>query len=120
MVKPPMLSSASYLRFLSLVRASEQGSDFPRLNPMEAQLLNDLALCWHRGERVPVLRALAMATASSPSTTHRRLKALLAKGVVELSVDESDQRVKYVGPSSRCLEYFQHLGRLMSEALKPA
>ena len=112
-----MPKTNAFLRFLNLARAVRELPGLAKMDPTEERLLQDLGEFWYRGEQVPVLKALEIASDGSPSTTHRRLKALRKKGLIDLQVDERDARIKYVVPTAPCLEYFQRMSRLMDQAV---
>lgn len=105
-----------YLRFLNLMQAIRELPTFPNVDPVEERLLNALAAIWHGGGRVTVLEAMALPVDVSPTTLHRRLKSLRAKGLLALETDVADTRVKYVVPTDRTNDYFSTLGRCLNEA----
>lgn len=108
--------STIYLRFLNLMQAIRELPTFPNVDPVEERLLNALAAIWHGGGRVTVLEAMALPVDVSPTTLHRRLKSLRAKGLLALETDAVDTRIKYVVPTDRTNEYFSTLGRCLNEA----
>lgn len=108
--------STIYLRFLNLMQAIRELPTFPHVDPVEERLLNALAAIWHVGGRVTVLEAMALPVDVSPTTLHRRLKSLRAKGLLTLETDAVDTRIKYVVATDRTNEYFSTLGRCLNEA----
>lgn len=108
--------SSTYLRFLNLVQAIRKLPDFPELDPVEERLLNLFAAVWHSGKQITVLQAMGMSTDVSSTTAHRRLKSLRKKGVITLVADESDNRIKYVQPTSVADQYFSQLGQCLNQA----
>jgi DNA-binding MarR family transcriptional regulator len=108
--------SSTYLRFLNLVQAVRSLPDFPELDPVEERLLNLFAAVWHNGKQITVLQAMGMSTDVSSTTAHRRLKSLRKKGLITLVPDESDNRIKYVQPTSVAQQYFSHLGKCVDQA----
>ena len=108
--------SSTYLRFLNLVQGVRALPDFPNLDPVEERLLNLFAAVWHSGQKITVLQAMGMSTDVSSTTAHRRLKSLRKKGVITLVADESDNRVKYVQPTSVANQYFSQLGQCLDQA----
>ena len=115
-MKNDLTPSDLYIRFLGLVRAVRQLPSFPSLDATEEQLLNAVELQRHAGQRLTVLEVMGLLPDVSPSTSHRRLKNLRAKGLITLQVDEADNRIKYVTPTPLAREYFSQLGRAISEA----
>ena len=117
-MKDNLSPSDVYVRFLGLVRAVRQLPAFPTLDPTEEQLLNAVELQRHAGRKLTVLEAMALLPDVSPSTSHRRLKNLRAKGLISLEVDETDNRIKYVTPTVLADQYFDRLGQALSAATR--
>lgn len=111
---PPNLGSMAYLRLLNLVSAIQRGQ--PALDPIEERLLNRMATAWHRGEKVTVTEAMDAQDGLAPATVHRRLKRLRDKGLITLSTDEGDQRVRYIEPTPQALRYFADLDACFQQA----
>lgn len=108
--------SQAYLKFLNLVKAIRDLPTFPALDAVEHSLLDGFAAVWHTGKQITVLEAMHMAADISPSTVHRRLKTLRAKGMVTLVNDSADSRTKYVMPTDLANQYFDQLGQCMDVA----
>jgi DNA-binding MarR family transcriptional regulator len=108
--------SSIYLRFLNLIQAIQELPGFPQVDPVEERLLNALAASWHNERRVTVLEAMGLTLNVSPTTLHRRLKSLRAKGLIGLQTDQADTRIKYVVPTEKTQAYFTALGRCLNEA----
>lgn len=107
-----------FLKFLNLVRAIDSIHAFPQLDATEEKLLQRLAVSWGTDKPVTVLETMGMDADVSPTTVHRRLKSLSKKGVIRLEMDEADNRVKYVVPTSLANEYFAKLSACMAAAAK--
>ena len=54
---------------------------------------------------------MRMCEDASASTVHRRLKTLRLKGMLDLQVDEDDNRVKYIVPTELANAYISALGQ---------
>ena len=108
--------SQVYLKFLNLVKAIRELPTFPALDAVEHSLLDDFAAVWHTGKQITVLEAMHMSNEISPSTVHRRLKSLRAKGMIVLINDSVDSRTKYVCPTDLATQYFDQLGQCMDVA----
>ena len=106
----------SFQRFLSLVEALRQQPTFPAMDAVEERMLNSLAAVWHGGTQITVMEAMHMFPQISASTVHRRLKTLRSKGLIALSTDQIDNRVKYVIGTALTDEYFATLSRCMEQA----
>jgi DNA-binding MarR family transcriptional regulator len=85
-------------------------------DPIEEQMLNLLGAMWYEGKKITVLEAMALLPDISATTLHRRLKTLRTKGFISMDMDELDNRVKYVMPTSMATEYFAKLGKSLEEA----
>ena len=108
--------SQAYLKFLNLVKAIRDLPTFPTLDAVEQTLLESFAAVWHTGKQITVLEAMHMSKEISPSTVHRRLKTLRAKGMIMLINDTTDSRTKYVMPTPLANQFFDQLGQCMDSA----
>lgn len=108
--------SSMYLRFINLMQAIRELPTFPKIDPVEERLLNMFAICWLKEERLTVLEAMNMSPDVSPTTVHRRLKSLRSKGLIALSVDDIDTRIKYIVPTQLTEQYFASLGKCLDDA----
>ena len=118
MSSKPGQPSTTYLKFLNLVQALRPLTALPIMDPLEERLLNQLAASWYAKKQVTVLEAMAMSPDASDRTAHRRLQSLKDKGLIDLLVDEHDNRIKYISPTVRATHYFAQLGTAMEEALR--
>ncbi len=108
--------SALYFKFLNLVAASRQLPGVPEIDAVEDRILAFLARSWYVGQRITVVEAMHGMAEISPSTVQRRLKALRAKGMLQVESDEHDNRFKYVEPTDLSLKYFSALGQCIQKA----
>lgn len=60
-----------------------------------------------------------MSADASSTTVHRRLKTLRQKNMLELEVDEDDNRVKYIVPTELARNYLAELGKSVERASRP-
>ncbi len=107
----------SYLKFLGLVRAVRQLPSYPDMDGVEVRLLNALAEEWHAGNKVGVLQAMGMLPDVSPSSVHRRLKTLRAKGLITLEHDKVDSRSKYIIGTRLFSKYLTKMDQCLAKAL---
>jgi len=107
----------SYLKFLNLVDAVRQLPSYPAMDSTEVRLLNSLAALWHDGKKISVLEAMNMLADVSPSSVHRRLKTLRAKGFIKLQEDEFDNRIKYIVATPLSHKYFNKMNECLVKAL---
>ena len=108
--------SQMYTKYLNLVQAVRSLPSFPQLDAVESRMLNVFASAWHEEKPITVLEAMVMLPEISTTTAHRRLKALRKKGMIDLSLDSQDNRVKYVVPTKATHQYFAQLGQCMEKA----
>ncbi|MFZ4481009.1 MAG: hypothetical protein ACOYNZ_14070 [Rhodoferax sp.] len=73
---------------------------------------------WHDDEDVTVLEVMQMSADVSGSTVHRRLKSLTSKGMIMLSEDQDDNRVRHISPTSLTLQFFARLDQCLDKALR--
>lgn len=105
-----------YLKFLGYAQAVRLSKSYPQLDLPEERLLDQLASSWAQGKKITVLRAMQMSPDASSTTVHRRLKTLRLKGMLELEVDEDDNRVKYIIPTELSRHYLSELGQSVLRA----
>ena len=89
---------------------------YPMLDLPEERLLDLLATFWSTGKKITVLKAMQMSSDASSTTVHRRLKTLRLKGMLELQMDEDDNRVKYIIPTDLSRRYLSELGQSVLRA----
>lgn len=105
-----------YQKFLNLAIALEELSDFPTLEPVEQRMLALLNKYWSTHEPITVVSAMNMTSDISTSTIFRYLKKMRLKGYIQLVVDETDNRVKYITPTALTESYFNKMGKLLIKA----
>jgi hypothetical protein len=76
------------------------------LDPVEQRVIEQLASMWSAGVEVPVLDVMLSIPSMSPSTIHRRLKALRSRDLLTLVPNEKDSRIKFVTPTEKLLMVF--------------
>ncbi|MFN4116640.1 MAG: MarR family transcriptional regulator [Inhella sp.] len=108
--------SEVFLRFLSLVEAIRGLPTFPALDAVEERVFHALAAAWGQGRSVTVMDAMRLLPEISPSTAHRRLKELRAKGLIQMREDGGDGRLRLVRPTQAARAYFSKLGRCIGTA----
>lgn len=115
---PSRSSPNAYIRFVNLMRAISVLPSGITLDAQEERLLQELAVRWDRRERVPVHEAIALLPDGSASTGRRRLKTLVAKGLIALEENPQDGRVKDVVATRSGRDYIARLGQLMQQAVR--
>ncbi len=107
----------SYLKFLRLVNTVRQLPSYPEMDATEVHLLNVLAQEWHSGNKISVVQAMGMLPHVSPSSVHRRLKTLRAKGLISLEEDKVDGRIKYIVSTRLFTKYLAKMDECLAKAL---
>ncbi len=101
----------TYMRFLNLIGAVLDDPTVPNLDSLERELLNLIAQRWAGGDEMTVLEAMKSGVSGmSPSTVHRRIKRLVAAGMIKLRIDDHDNRIKYLTPTPAALALFDRMG----------
>ncbi len=106
----------TYLNFLRISGDVRKSAAYPQLDLPEERLLDLLATYWSTGKKITVLKAMQMSSDASSTTVHRRLKTLRLKGMLELEMDEDDNRVKYIISTQLSRDYLSQLGKSVIEA----
>lgn len=106
----------AYFRFLNLAHAVQALPSVPKLDALEARLLEALTASWHAGRALTVTETMALSAAGAPATVHRKLKSLKNQGLVSVDETSGDLRIKTVAPTPKALEYFEKLAACLEEA----
>lgn len=105
----------AYFRFLQLARAIESLPDTALMDANESALLEAVVLRWHEGQAMTVREAISLAELGSPATLHKRVTRLREKDMLATYSEPGDRRAKFLVPTDKALEYFDHLGRSMQQ-----
>ena len=106
-----VLNASTYLALLAHHATRRLANN---LDPVEQRLVESMAADWLDGTPVTVTELMQTTVIKiSPSTAHRRLKTLRAKGMITLVNDRDDKRIKHIQPSQRLLSMFEDLSLAM-------
>ncbi|WP_416546120.1 hypothetical protein ACHEXK_10995 [Limnohabitans sp. DCL3] len=108
--------AAAYLRFLQLAQVIQALPDGMEMDANEKALLQAVVLRWYENQPMTVREAIALADLGSPATLHKRVTRLREKEMLNTLNLEGDRRAKFLIPTQRTLDYFNHLGRSMQVA----
>jgi hypothetical protein len=108
--------ASAYLRFLQLTRVIQALPDGQGMDANESALLQSVVLRWYEDQPMTVREAIGLADLGSPATLHKRITRLREKDMLSTLNQEGDRRAKFLIPTQRTLDYFQHLGRSMQQA----
>jgi DNA-binding MarR family transcriptional regulator len=109
------INSEKGINYLCRLEAQRNASEAIKLDPLEERMLICLATAWHVGKEITVLEAMRSCSQMSSTTAHRRLKSLRKKGVVDFSIDEDDNRIKYVRPTDIAQQYFANIWQCIKD-----
>jgi hypothetical protein len=112
--KTPFVSA--YLRFLQLAKVVQALPDGQEMDANEQALLESVVLRWYENQPMTVREAINLATLGSPATLHKRITRLREKDMLSTLNLEGDRRAKFLIPTQRTLDFFQHLGQSMQQA----
>ena len=108
--------ASAYLRFLQLTRVIQALPDGMEMDANEKALLQAVVLRWYEDQPMTVREAIALANLGSPATLHKRVTRLREKEMLSTLNLEGDRRAKFLIPTQRTLDYFNHLGQSMQVA----
>ena len=108
--------ASAYLRFLQLTRVIQALPDGMEMDANEKALLQAVVLRWYEDQPMTVREAIALADLGSPATLHKRVTRLREKEMLSTLNLEGDRRAKFLMPTQRTLDYFNHLGQSMQVA----
>jgi hypothetical protein len=108
--------ASAYLRFLQLAKVVQALPDGQEMDANESALLQSVVLRWYENQPMTVREAIGLAELGSPATLHKRITRLREKDMRSTLNQEADRRAKFLIPTQRTLDYFQHLGQSMQQA----
>jgi DNA-binding MarR family transcriptional regulator len=108
--------ASAYLRFLQLAKVVQALPDGQDMDANEVALLEAVVLRWYENQPMTVREAIGLADLGSPATLHKRITRLREKDMLSTLNQEGDRRAKFLIPTQRTLDYFNHLGRSMQQA----
>jgi DNA-binding transcriptional ArsR family regulator len=106
-----------YMRFLNLLHALEGGENAPEMDLEAKKLLEVIAV--HEANKNPltVTAAMNLGHIASPATIHRKLDVLRELGMIDTVFEGKNRRTKYLVPTQAAHDYFDSVGKAMTEAL---
>ena len=107
-----------FYRHLELLKSAKDAAKLPTLLAMDEVMLIAVAQASARGMPFQVLQAMVCCSEISTTTAHRILKRLRVEGWLDLTLDITDNRIKYVTPSKQAEKYFALHSQSMARAVK--
>lgn len=114
-----MPNTPTHVRLFNLLGAIRAMAPFNTMTVEEDVLLQALFLRWHADGSLKVSDVMHAHDDVSETTTYRRLIALRDKGMVALTTDTADRRVKFVEPTKLAMEYALRLASAVEERFQP-
>lgn len=113
----PKSDIPSYLRFLQLVDNFDRMGISKELNADEEKILDRVTFSTLKGQQVMVGDILALSHLGSQATLHGRIKNLVAKGFLDLKIDDKDRRHKFLIPTKRTIKHYDALSKALTKAI---
>lgn len=103
-----------FFEFL-IAQCSKDG--FNGLDPVSQRLLERVALQHFKGASLTMMGALGLSQqlGVGESTLSKRIKALQAKGLIEVMGAKADRRIKVLGPSPKTTHHYESLSQAMQD-----
>ncbi len=105
----------TYLRFVELLQVMKGSPDFPDLDEIDQNLLNQIASLFFEGKPLLVGDLIFSNKIASAATLHRRLSRLLKVDLIRHGSD-ADGRKKYLELTPKSCDYFSKLGKCVRDA----
>jgi DNA-binding MarR family transcriptional regulator len=112
------INSSAYIRFLNYLDSLDRMNLGKKLDSIEEQLLNQIALAATQGKRLLVGDLISLGKLGSQATLHGRIKNLVVMGYIKLNEDKADGRKKFVAPTAKALKHYEYLSSCLEKALK--
>lgn len=108
-------SPPTHIKLLNLLGAIRELSPFDMLSAEEDELLRNLLVRWHDAKDLSVSDIMSGMVGVSAATAYRRIISLRDKGLIELRVDQTDKRVKFVDPTRLAVDYGNRVNMALAE-----
>ena len=105
--------TAFALKYLKFSEASQNIQSKYDVQPKDCQILRFVTKKYLEQKPLKVCELIYISTIASPATIHKSMKSLIAKGLLKVDEDDSDARIKYLGPTPRAMKIFMEIGKQM-------
>ena len=112
-----MDSKQVYMRFLSILQALEGQEGAPVMDLDAKKLLEVIAVRHEQQKPLTVTEAMALSHIASPATIHRKLDVLRELGMIDTVYEGNNRRTKYLVPTEAAHDYFESVGKAMTDAM---
>lgn len=98
------------LHTFAALEEARRSTPLSHLTPTQMTMIAGFSLQWRDdNEPITVLSAMGMFEQLSPSTVHRHLKTLRERGLIAITPDKFDSRIKHIVPTLRLLSAFKQI-----------
>ena len=111
-------NTINYIKFIKATELFRESIVFTSIDFIEEKLLQNIIINWYSGSPITVSETLDAVKEISNSTLNRRLKNLRKAGMISHVADEIDNRIKYVHPTERCIEYFNLISNVSIDPIR--
>lgn len=105
-----------FYNFLAASRNANGLAVLALIDPVDERILYELAMHWRVDSPISVVQTMHAVNFVSTTTAHRRLKSLRKNKMIDFVLDVQDNRVKFIVPTEKTLQYFEHLGQCIKAA----
>ena len=109
-----------YMQFLQNTLAEKPNKKSPTLTLNEQHFLEQIAIRCEMESPINVSKACLMSQFGCVSTVHHLIQKLNSAGLINLDLDKTDRRKKFINLSSDGLEYFKQIEDCLDKALLQA
>ena len=106
-----------YMRFLNLLHALEGGQHAPEMDLEAKKLLEVIAVHHANQSPLTVTAAMNLGQIASPATIHRKLDVLRELGLIDSVFEGKNRRTKFLVPTQAAHDYFESVGKAMTQAM---
>lgn len=101
------------LRYLKFAEVRQKIQSKYDVQSKDCQILRFVTTQYLEQKPLKVRELIYNSSIASPATIHKSMKSLTAKGLIKVDEDDSDARIKYLGPTPRAMKLFMEIGKEM-------
>ena len=103
----------NYFVFYENLESFYLNNKFPKINPSELKVLNQIAINSINNSSNTILDTINSVKGMSLASVHRKLKSLVRNGYISYQDDIDDQRCKRATLTPLAIQYYDELGKLL-------
>jgi hypothetical protein len=112
----PKRKNLAYFRYLQLLQVMDAQVNWPAVDPIEDQILNQIILNQGKEQIQLVGTLICLQEIGSPATLHARIKRLIEKGYLRIVRNPQDGRKKQVELTALAIKRFVRLSSCVEGA----